>query len=567
MSVDSKILNWIESQLFEGAVNLGEDLPDDRELANIIKAGNNSTREALKRLEILGVLRLYEGKRKAIIPHLVSAPAESMTPALRLHMASARHPMRDMVQARIMIETWALAHARRDHPAMRELRELLDAMQEEVILPNDFHRLEVDFHIALTKLAGNHLVTGLMATMSETIYDFLLSLMGKVPLWSSTATRLRAEYKAIYDALESGDNELAVQLVKANIENQYADAGIDLDEATLSPNEMPGATAAMHPIEVEGDDLVPSEWDEPVSEDIISALENIGTTAPVREPATERPVAPEAPVAEPPAQPQATRSDVVTASGAPSGASTRRRRGTVSAPVHATVIKPIVRSAGENKVMVAAQKSQKPLPAEEPAVPETADEPTVDRADESVAPNLEQVPTSKKHRPKLSDLKHLNLSQIGAYFGKNSKHTSPEPAEQEPEQHPLPSAATEEREPQDSRTPDDVEQQELARQQRLAALTAEDLQEQNDRGQAPGDVDAAPRQEAEPERDTEQRSHTDNERLPEGYEPADRDPMEPEIIDETPHHRDSRPRSQRGSKIAPGQRNLISKKNKKKKKR
>ncbi|MFW0178505.1 FadR/GntR family transcriptional regulator [Rothia sp. P7208] len=278
MSVYQKILNWLEAELFEGRLHLGQSLPDDRKLADIIRASHSSTREALKYLETMGVLRLYEGKRKTIIAHLVSEPAASVTPALRLHMASSRYPVRDLIQARILLETFAVENADPTNPAMDELERILEKMQYEGTTPHTFHQLEVDFHIALTKLSGNQLITGLMTALRTSLTDYLLSIMGRVPLWSATATRLRAEYRALLEAIRYRDTTLAKQLLIANIERQYTEASLDLNEETAVAHELPGTVVAMEPIEIDDDDLIPDHWEEAIAPSLIEALENVGTT-------------------------------------------------------------------------------------------------------------------------------------------------------------------------------------------------------------------------------------------------------------------------------------------------
>lgn len=373
MSVNRKILTWLETELFEGRLELGQNLPDDRKLANIIHASHSSTREALKQLEIMGILRLYEGKRKTIIARLVSEPFVSAAPALRLHMSSSRHPMRDIVQTRILLESWAVRHAIPSSPVLEELESILTSMQREGILPQEFHQYEVDFHIALTKLSGNQLLAGLMTSMREPIYEYLLSIMGKVPLWSATAIRLRAEHQAILAALQAGDGEMASQLVISTIERQYSEAGIDLDEATEVVNDLPGTRASIAPVEVEQDDLIPQDWEVPVASSLIEALENIGAPAHTSDrqapehrfsPVDSAPRDAENEESEDtetaqdsessktsesaeliPHQRSTTSSNFTAVTGKKSSAgSSRRRRGVVSSAVHATVIKPINRS-------------------------------------------------------------------------------------------------------------------------------------------------------------------------------------------------------------------------------
>ena len=71
MAVHSTILEWLEKELFEGRLQLGQDLPDDKEIAEAVGATHSSTREALKHLEDMGVVLLYEGRKKTIITQLV----------------------------------------------------------------------------------------------------------------------------------------------------------------------------------------------------------------------------------------------------------------------------------------------------------------------------------------------------------------------------------------------------------------------------------------------------------------------------------------------------------------
>lgn len=234
MATDRKILQWLENELFDGNLVLGQELPSERRIASAIGAGRNATHEALKNLETMGILRLYEGKRRQTIAQLVREPAATAGPGLKLHMATAEYPLRDIVHTRVLLETWAVRRADPQAPAMRELEAILEQMDQEDLSLKDFHHLEVSFHIALTRLSGNTLVTGLLAGLRDSIYEYTMSLVGYVPLWSNTATRLRAEHKAIFHAIEAGDCELAARMVAEHIEGHYLEAGVDPDRKQRS---------------------------------------------------------------------------------------------------------------------------------------------------------------------------------------------------------------------------------------------------------------------------------------------------------------------------------------------
>ena len=70
MAIHRKILRWLETELFEGNIQLGQSLPDDQRIAHAIGVGRSRTRDALKTLEDMELMRLYSGRGKEIIPYL-----------------------------------------------------------------------------------------------------------------------------------------------------------------------------------------------------------------------------------------------------------------------------------------------------------------------------------------------------------------------------------------------------------------------------------------------------------------------------------------------------------------
>ncbi|MEU4207025.1 FadR/GntR family transcriptional regulator [Rothia terrae] len=381
MAVHSTILEWLEKELFEGRLQLGQDLPDDKEIAEAVGATHSSTREALKHLEDMGVVRLYEGRKKTIITQLVKEPAASAGPALRLHMANAKYPVRDMVQTRLVVEGWALQNADPQHPAMQELAGLQKEMSRENISLKEFHDLEVSFHIALVKIGGNELLTGLMTALREPLFEYMMSLVGRGGLWSTTAARTRAQHKAIVDAIASGDNALASMLVTAHIREQYEEAGLDLDAPRIPDTEHEPALE-MTPVEDEDQDLIPENPDFEPSADLLNALNSIAPTAPAR--SAYRPqtaAAQQVGSQNTPEKVTVPHHESVVHSARLTNDSReayakvegrRRRSGTVSVPVHATVIKPVNRSTPTGVISGQVRPRTEDARAEDTAAPASA---------------------------------------------------------------------------------------------------------------------------------------------------------------------------------------------------
>ncbi|WP_431813471.1 FadR/GntR family transcriptional regulator [Kocuria sp. cx-455] len=229
MATHREVLQWLENELFDGNLVLGQQLPIDKDLAAIFRVSRNSMRETLKGLEARGIVKLFDGPHRSILPILVREPAASAGPALRLHMATSEYPLRDIVQARVQLESWALENATRANVPITELRSIMVEMDRDDVGLKQFHNLYVSFHIALVKSCGNTALTALFTALRDSMYEYTMALVGHVPLWSTTSSRIRAEHRAICGALEAGDFHMASRLTTEHIIFQYREAGLDPD--------------------------------------------------------------------------------------------------------------------------------------------------------------------------------------------------------------------------------------------------------------------------------------------------------------------------------------------------
>lgn len=271
MAIHRKILRWLENELFEGNIQLGQDLPTDSEIARAIGVGRSRTRDALRTLEDMDLVQLYSGRGKEMLVHLSDEPAAAASAALRLHMSSSRYPTRDLVQTRILLESWAIARIDPKTASFAEMDEVLAQMEDFDLSIRDFLELLLTFHHQVMRCAGNELLVGLLASVRQPSFESMLSLVGRMPLWSSAVERLRAESRAIAEALKAGDAATARALVIGQLRGMYSEAGIDLEQEATSANGLPGEpeAAAFAPVELEdfeAEDLL-EDFDEAVADD------------------------------------------------------------------------------------------------------------------------------------------------------------------------------------------------------------------------------------------------------------------------------------------------------------
>lgn len=267
MAIHRKILRWLENELFEGNIQLGQDLPSDSEIARAIGVGRSRTREALRTLEDMDLVQLYNGRGKEMLVHLSDEPAAAASAALRLHMSSSRYPTRDLVQTRILLESWAIARIDPKTVSFAEMDEVLEQMEDFDLSIRDFLELLLTFHHQVMRCGGNELLVGLLASVRQPSFESMLSLVGRMPLWSSAVERLRAESRAIAEALKAGDAATARSMVIGQLRGMYSDAGIDLEQEATSANGLPGEPIASEFAPVDVDEFAADDFDDLMQDD------------------------------------------------------------------------------------------------------------------------------------------------------------------------------------------------------------------------------------------------------------------------------------------------------------
>ncbi|WP_144671417.1 FadR/GntR family transcriptional regulator [Arthrobacter sp. U41] len=225
MRTHQLVLQWIEGQLSSGQLALGGRLPAERSLAEQLQVSRTSVREAIRVLEAMGVLRAGVGSGPEAGTVVIADPTAALGSALRLHVATSHLPVKDVVETRVLLESWAASRARPESPSLAEAARLLEEM-DGCADTEEFLALDVRFHLALADAAGNAVVSAMMGSLREAIQEYAGRLTGNLPDWDATATRLRAEHRGILAAITDHDGSRAAQLVAEHIEGYYAEAGL-----------------------------------------------------------------------------------------------------------------------------------------------------------------------------------------------------------------------------------------------------------------------------------------------------------------------------------------------------
>ncbi|MHA7293513.1 FadR/GntR family transcriptional regulator [Arthrobacter sp. HLT1-21] len=226
------VLSWIEAELAAGRLAVGQRLPGERAVAEQLNVSRASAREGIRVLEAMGVVRAGVGSGPGAGTVVTANPAVALGSALRFHVASSHLPVEDIVQTRLLLETWAAGQARASAPSIATAEGLLDEMDAPGVATEEFLRLDALFHVAVAEAAGNVLIGAMMSSLRGSIESYTLRLTSRLPDWTATADRLRSEHRAILQAILARDDDdpspglAASTLIASHIEGFYREAGL-----------------------------------------------------------------------------------------------------------------------------------------------------------------------------------------------------------------------------------------------------------------------------------------------------------------------------------------------------
>ncbi|MDY0910750.1 FadR/GntR family transcriptional regulator [Microbacterium sp. CFBP9034] len=221
------VLERIETDLLDGRLRPGDRLPPERELASTLGVGRSSVREALRVLEVMGLIRTGTGSGPTSGAIIIATPRGGMSALLRLQVAAQGFPLDDVVRTRLVLES-AVIDALASDPDRDtgDARSVVDAMDAADLTPAEFLSLDAQLHLALAEASGNVVIAAMMAGLRTAIESYVQAGAEGIADWDAAAARLRREHRSILDAVDAGDAERARTLIHDHITGYYAQAGL-----------------------------------------------------------------------------------------------------------------------------------------------------------------------------------------------------------------------------------------------------------------------------------------------------------------------------------------------------
>ncbi|WP_266064078.1 FadR/GntR family transcriptional regulator [Brucella intermedia] len=199
-------IDLIRAQVEGGTWKIGEQIPKEQELADMLQVSRNTVREAIRVLSHANVLDVRQGDGTYV--RLNVDPTEIMRRV-------SRAGLREHFELRAMLETEAarLAAANRSEADVKMLRKLLEGRGElrDHETRDAFADADLAFHGAIARACGNAALAELYRYFSMTVRVNILSAIEERDL---PEPDLKA-HNAIIDAIAVKDEDGAAEAARA----------------------------------------------------------------------------------------------------------------------------------------------------------------------------------------------------------------------------------------------------------------------------------------------------------------------------------------------------------------
>lgn len=222
-------------------LQVGDQLPSIRELADRLEVKQTAVRDALLKAESNGLIKILPRsgaflRANGHSPGKTTPPVDTvLSDIFQSALTHDEHNVFHLLDARRLIEIELAGRAaeRRRLEDLLPIRRALDAMLQLTATNarTEYVDLDVKFHIEIARLSGNFVLFGVQRTLMELLRPHL----NEVPRDLQRKSNTDRSHLAIYEALVAGDAEKARTEMRDHLSLAYDSMLKDIQELPRSP--------------------------------------------------------------------------------------------------------------------------------------------------------------------------------------------------------------------------------------------------------------------------------------------------------------------------------------------
>lgn len=201
-----QVAEQIQSMLLDGTLNKGDRLPSERVLAEKFGVSRSSVREAIRALEIIGIIESRQGGGNYIRSKFDQHVFEPLSVMFKLNKGT----FHDILEYRMIFEPELAALAAKritpeDAAILSKLAEELKSSKNE----KKSSKVDMQIHIKIVEISGNYLIQSTMMAVSVIMETFIQEARDLILQWQENREELLDIHCRMCQAIIDGDPQLA----------------------------------------------------------------------------------------------------------------------------------------------------------------------------------------------------------------------------------------------------------------------------------------------------------------------------------------------------------------------
>jgi DNA-binding FadR family transcriptional regulator len=210
-TTQEKIRDKILSLIASGILQVGDELPSERELAAMLMVSRETVRGAMQLLAGAGVVQVSQGSRTRVAKGDVRVQRIGITNPSSIN----GYTLEEVHGARVLVET-AVVAAAATRLSEEDLRRLEDSIEAQKLARNDPVRFLIcdrEFHLTIYYACGNRL----LADFVVDLYTYMLDQRRVVMARPGAIKRSLEDHRLIVEALRTRAPEAAAAAFSKHI--------------------------------------------------------------------------------------------------------------------------------------------------------------------------------------------------------------------------------------------------------------------------------------------------------------------------------------------------------------
>lgn len=200
--VYEKVIEQIKEMIITGTFKKGDKLPSEREMAESLQVSRTSIREALRELEIMGLIESRQGEGNFIKNSFENTLLKPLSTIFLLKESNSD----EILELRNIIERGSvvLAAERITDEELAEMELLFDESLKSD-LKDTLVDIDIDFHYKIAQASKNFLILSILNAISFLIEAFIKDIRRNVITKEENINMLIQQHRAILSALKNHD--------------------------------------------------------------------------------------------------------------------------------------------------------------------------------------------------------------------------------------------------------------------------------------------------------------------------------------------------------------------------